>query len=722
MAPTIKVALIIQGNVNTDGGMQPLVSVGVFPLEELKSLDTAPMIKEGVSFKIKHCETCIIYKLTDVKVRPKDSARDGRFVLALAVPCRLQFAEGKSPYKLITDIYTKFVNENMLATSDGYHKFDKSDIDRDPYIELISQYAVEERSGAYIKMTPSGELGIIQAATDDKLEAIFRDSQYPEFRQFSELEIGRSCQPTINVEIPRSREYSIELNGHAISIKLQKEMDFFDSADFLKDEEYTTYKGQHVHFTLQEVLNGDAEFTYKDQIKLEGTVIKCKVNSVSKEFKFVAEIRSASGYSLTQTDQENIKMMIKNSQLKITFGNDDISEYFLTGNDYVVYGSAIKQLPNIIPDSTDDFQFTVEKRRDLSKFVLIVKKTFKPQPKPELKPVPKLDRNSERSGKKYSERTNYPVISTPSLTGYEIHFVNNSEKYLNDDLVAIVSSRDKKKRYLRQVLHFNYTSQNGYTVGHAHLLLDNDWEEDISSRDMSICLSYRSKNSGIIRQSGTVTPDFKGKVAEIEVHKLIFDEPKAKIPKLYYMIGSFLLGMIIAAGATYFMMKESALKEEERKEIFQQIADLKEQNDSLKNENERLRAENEKLSSGESASSSRKDEENPISQVTDERKQETLDISSKTADYKRQIVEAINNRSYGLVGGEKGKEGLLSKAKKAKQITKEQENAITAFWWGAGGPYSKAQRAKIDKELKGKIFKSINEVVDFGKQIPNIVN
>ena len=690
MATAIKIALLIQGNVNSSGGMQPLVSVGLFPTEEIENLDVAPIIQESQSFKIKHCADYIIYNLTDTKVRPIGAARDGRLVIALAMPSRLQLAGGKSPYTLLKEIYTKFVSENMRPTDDGYHIFVSLEPDNEEFRTLLSQNSTEDRSSqVYIPMSQTGGKGVVQAATDEKLEALFRDSQYPEFRQFSEIEIGRTCQPTVNIEIPRHREYKILLNGTPINKKLVKGSDSFNSEDYLHEGKYITYIGQHVAFTLSELINDEDGSMFDGRVTLHGETIECTVNQKPKEFKFKPEIRASLGNTLTQEDVDNLKKLLNSNNLRVMFGGENINKAFLFNETIQANGEGVKLPLSLSSQRIDDYNFSIEKNLESKKIVLIVRKVRKPEPGPV--------RTSEPGPRNTQEQKNMPQ-PTATSRGMELWFVNN--EYSINEYRAIVKSSNNK-HYLRQILTFLAKSQkSGVILYGACLTLDDAWKQ---AGDISVRIEY--EKDGIVFSSQPQSPYFINNMAEMDITNLKYEEKPSNKPSMIIPIVAGIAGVIVGLVIGWFLF--SNFTKEENDDNSEGVFKYKQRIESLEKDVKNKDAEIIRLNDLLNA---------PREEVKAELKREETvktETVSKPAqvqveDYKSQIVDKFNNRDYQTVNG------LLSKAVKANQITVEQSKKISSFWWNPNdskGKYTAPQQAKIRNALAGKQFRTIDEIV-----------
>ena len=203
MANTNGIALLIEGTATIRGSIEPLVTVGVVP-RECEAVAVGALLKEPLSYVLRHTATHRCYTVIDRSVRPYGSLRKGTLSISIAISRQRQLANRQSPYTILKEIYNTFVALNMWAAPTGEHIFNEGEYDRSVFVTLLGKYRLESaQEGDYVEMPATGKKALVCIDTEEKLSMLMRDSQYPELRGVSQLEIGRQCAPTINIPIPR---------------------------------------------------------------------------------------------------------------------------------------------------------------------------------------------------------------------------------------------------------------------------------------------------------------------------------------------------------------------------------------------------------------------------------------------------------------------------------------------------------------------------------------
>ena len=193
------IALRIAGTKQRRAGFAPLVSYGVLPSGEGQNMDRTTTIKEKPTFILKHTTEYILYTLIDRHVKAFDTDTSGILTIALAIGRDVMFANNVSPYDVLMKVYNTFRKEYMEEMSDGRDAFKDVEIDNEIFERIMSEFKTETVQRRMYAMNPKGTTGILRVP-DFKLRQFFMDTQYPEFIDFSEIEIG------VNKEMESSRE------------------------------------------------------------------------------------------------------------------------------------------------------------------------------------------------------------------------------------------------------------------------------------------------------------------------------------------------------------------------------------------------------------------------------------------------------------------------------------------------------------------------------------
>lgn len=318
-----KIGLCIGGTKMRQSGFTPLVISGILACD-IKKMDRVSLVQERPAYIITHTNEYILYQLIDSYVKAYDSDTSGLLSIALTIKKDVQLADGKSPYSLLRETYDKFRSEYMRLDNKGYENFLNKDVNPTDFDAILEQYPLEERLSEYILMSSdsnsrSGKLCVPQ----EKLEDLFRDSQYPEFAQFKEIEIGVDGSKTLsvrgleNIEIPRPQIYAIEVNGKRVEQKLIRRSDSFNTARFLHDTEDVKY--EQMSFSLGELLDAPIHRFESGNSSVvldkERNLIVCKIDE--KRLTYLLEYEIIGG-----TEEERIKMAnwILHKEVKLTFG------------------------------------------------------------------------------------------------------------------------------------------------------------------------------------------------------------------------------------------------------------------------------------------------------------------------------------------------------------------------------------------------------------------
>ena len=379
MAVTSQIALRIAGTKQRQAGFAPLVTVGVLAGGEGNNMDQVPLVNDKPGYIIKHAEEYILYLLIDRRVKSFDADAPGVLSIALSLARDVQLAGGRSPYTLLKEVYETFRSTYMTPVGDDRDSFVNTDIDNEIFREIIQRYPVEKRVGAFIPMNASGLSGTL-CVPEDKMEAFFRDTQYPEFAAFKDIHVSNSCQnyPGLEgLEIPRPVSYDIYVNGAPTGKKLVRPDDMYQSG--LQNTKYVEY--DIISFTLSEVLKSpDYTLQIKSaSVKLDPATsqIHCTIPKRDIMYKLVFVCSGSN-----ENDQRAVGNEIKNGKIRVLMDSEDITELKeikaaeQVGKEFTTY-----------PKSTEKFLFTVKPtiepaKRELRVKILITRKAVTPTPQP----------------------------------------------------------------------------------------------------------------------------------------------------------------------------------------------------------------------------------------------------------------------------------------------------------------------------------------------------
>lgn len=379
MAVTSQIALRIAGTKQRQAGFAPLVTVGVLAGGEGNNMDQVPLVNDKPGYIIKHTEEYILYLLIDRRVKSFDADAPGVLSIALSLAREVQLAEGRSPYTLLKEVYETFRSTYMTPVGDERDSFVNTDIDNDIFREIIQRYPTEPRVGAFIPMNPAGLSGTL-CVPENKMEAFFRDTQYPEFAVFKDIHVSPSCQtyPGLEgLEIPRPVSYEIYVNGNPTGNKLVRADDMYRSG--LQSTRFVEY--DMISFTLHEVLSAPG-----NQLKIGTATVQLDATSghihctiPKREIMYKLAIDLVGG---NDNDQATIRNGFKSGKIRILLGSEDITDLKeikyseVSGKEFTLYPSATEKHLLSVKSSLEP------NKRELRLKISIVRKTITPAAQP----------------------------------------------------------------------------------------------------------------------------------------------------------------------------------------------------------------------------------------------------------------------------------------------------------------------------------------------------
>ena len=312
-----QITLNISGTKLRQAGFADLVILGAFPEAEFKNMDRVTLISEKPVYLIKHTNDYIFYQLIDRRVKSNDADTNGVLSIAVTIPSGMKLADGKSPYTLLRNVYDRFRSDYMTPYSDGRDTFLDVPADATVFSDILAGYSLERRTGRYVVMNAvlTGSLCVPQ----DKLEALFRDSQYNEFANYKDIEIGVSCESSLdlaNLEIPRPIIYDVYVNGTRQSIVISKPTDLFSTN--LPDHD-------NISFTLGDLLAADGNRITKGKSVVELDFVNNKITCTIAKSVFMLKCK----VSISGKAKGVAKEALESGKLRILerSANFDIMQY-----------------------------------------------------------------------------------------------------------------------------------------------------------------------------------------------------------------------------------------------------------------------------------------------------------------------------------------------------------------------------------------------------------
>ena len=319
-----QIAIRIGGTKQRVGGFVPLVTMGVFPSGETDRMDSLPVIAESPAYMVRQTAEAILYRLTDRAVRAFDTETSGVLAIAIAIPKEAQLAGGKSPFSLLSEVYSLFRINCMAPTPDGRYSFLNQDIDDTPFRDLRDRYPLEDRpAGPYIQMDGI-EVGILNVPSHH-MEEFFKDTQYPEFRNYREIQLGASCTASPGLElleIPRVTRYEVIENDTPTGRYLVKPEDRYESS--MRDTDTVTYG--KLAFTLQDLLAAPGNMLRTEDgssasLDRVNSTIKCRISRSDIYYTVKTDLSD-----LSEECRQQLQLAYTGHRIKIYMDQRDITE------------------------------------------------------------------------------------------------------------------------------------------------------------------------------------------------------------------------------------------------------------------------------------------------------------------------------------------------------------------------------------------------------------
>lgn len=361
-----QISLRISGTKERKAGFAPLVMSGVLPQAEETSLDRALTGCNGLGYIIKHTPKYSFYMAIDGKVRSFDAAAPGVLTIAFTIPAGMKLADDKTPYDLLTELHSLFVNEYMTETGDGRHAFQNAMVDAEPFKAVLNRYSLEKNDSPTITMNPAGPTGKLDVP-QSKMQDFFKDSFYPEFKNFKDIEVGDGLPSSTSlndIKIPRPIIYKIYVNGapngEIESTQLYEPI--LANAKANSRYCYAAFK-----FTLKELLdNGGLLVQDGTSVMLDkaNERILCELKKIPITYK--VNVRFGNGTFEQRTliknwlDGGKIKLIMSERGTQVNGRQIDLSESAGKGYLELYYDELNSGLFDITPKEYDDYNISVK--------------------------------------------------------------------------------------------------------------------------------------------------------------------------------------------------------------------------------------------------------------------------------------------------------------------------------------------------------------------------
>lgn len=360
--------LRIGGTKQRRSGFVPLINIGLLAGDEGSHMDRLTLVTEKPTFVIKHTPDYILYSLVDGKVKSFDADAPGVLSIALTIPADMQLANGLSPYTLLREAYDLFRSNYMEPVADGRDSFKDTEYDSAIFKSLVDSYPLEKRKGKYVTMQAAGITGVVKVSQYD-LEDFFANSQYPEFAQFKEIEVGTNCDEKVSRELRSITiplppvKYQVYINNKPTDTYLQYPSDQFEAA--LPETEDYSYQSMEP-ITLQDLLDAPNHV-----IQDKGSTVRldegeekifCNLRSIARYYRIVFNHNG-----LDDSLWEKVEDLIRNHEVKIISGTRNITALCMSNEEIPPY--EINSLrpyfsPSVVNINGDEYKLTINRTDD----------------------------------------------------------------------------------------------------------------------------------------------------------------------------------------------------------------------------------------------------------------------------------------------------------------------------------------------------------------------
>ncbi|MBQ0020818.1 MAG: hypothetical protein KBT39_09900 [Bacteroidales bacterium] len=251
------ISIEAHGNPDAHSGYQPVVWFGS-PNFSVKQDDYTGFADNSYFFVVRIEQNKVVYTIVKNNVRSHEALRNGvSLKIAMSVPNGYGFADGKTPYDVLLALKDEFLKRCMTLKDSATetYEYNAERLDHTSLDEVAKRFPLVEHPSACRPMTGTG----IAYCMLNELQTMdfFRDVQYPEFAQYSEIVIAEKVDNTpytpLNIITPRPANYALFVNGQfkCTVTDVNTPLHFHTQAN------PQFYDNQNVDFTISDLRNGN---------------------------------------------------------------------------------------------------------------------------------------------------------------------------------------------------------------------------------------------------------------------------------------------------------------------------------------------------------------------------------------------------------------------------------------------------------------------------------
>lgn len=208
------ISFSIWGNKFSSDGYQQLLRIdSVGPLEDVVYPE---FTDKDIYFSVINKTDKVVYALTKSNISSYGAGRGGRLRMGIAIPKGYRISQARSPYALLKELYDHYC-VGYLRIIGNSAQFKQDQERPEEFKEILGRYPLEVYNGPWKPMKEEASAKAYVILSEDKIAALFKDTQYDELQEFNELIVasaGSSMQfAKLNLEVPRVKKYKVYRNG-----------------------------------------------------------------------------------------------------------------------------------------------------------------------------------------------------------------------------------------------------------------------------------------------------------------------------------------------------------------------------------------------------------------------------------------------------------------------------------------------------------------------------
>ena len=331
-----RITLLISGNQFRSAGFQPIITTGQFILQ-LSYQGYPGMDKAQYYYVLKINNDYTQYTLVHNRITSADGVRNTMLKLSVAIPAGFQLQNGVSVLTLldeIRDAFTTLYMEPTLGVEGGY-TYKREAPDKSIFEEILSRYPLEP---TYVRQCVNiGSRPGILLISREQTEMLFRDAQYPEFRNYEEIVVSNEADCSfyegyiinklhngMGIQIPIDRRFRLFINNREWPWPVADPFNERTVISHTKVYELdpNTYEEEITSFNINELLNGTGPSNVI--IDVENQVVSCTINKPSQLNRPKPQNRPTSANRPTPPPPQNPVPQPKELKLSIKILNSPI--------------------------------------------------------------------------------------------------------------------------------------------------------------------------------------------------------------------------------------------------------------------------------------------------------------------------------------------------------------------------------------------------------------